>query len=819
MPRKDEYSQQEWSPYVGPRPFKRDPEEQKLFFGRKHESENIISLIYSHKIVLIYAQSGAGKTSIFNASIAPALEEKGLEVLPVARVGISSVDIDSNNTNTGEGNRSLHELNPYVLNTIHSLVPGIPDQSLPAIKSLSKFLLNKFPHKVNPRGKPLPQLVIFDQLEELFNLYSDPAKWHEQQEDFFKEVADAVKSDPLLRVVFIIREDYLGQLDPFVQVLPEKLKARFRLERLRKDTAIKAVREPLEIAKGYIDGKLITKLFGEGIIDKLVENLMKIRVETFGGKSREIKGEFVEPIQLQVVSQRLWNKLKISQIDQINQDYFEDLGDVDKALEDFYVEAVSKTSKRYNIGENIIRKWFGEHLITSSGTRGIVHRGFELTGGIPNTAVEILENEFHLVRREERSGAKWYELTHDRLIEPIQESNKEWKQKKKIKKVITTTALIVSSIIGVVFIAYLAYLPAPMAGTPLIGQGQRIIAVGSGPVDLAVNPTTNRIYVTNFRNDTISVINGTTNKIDDSISIDGSGFKSAPYGIAVNPTTGNVYVANYEDNTTSVIDGKTNTVIANNTPVGINPQSIDVNPTTGNVYVANFNSNTTSVIDGKTNTVITNISVGKGPSGVAVNPTTGNVYVANYNDDTTSVIDGKTNTVITNISVGKGPSDVAVNPTNGVMYVTNDLSNTTSVINGTTNKVIVNIPVGKGPSDVAVNPITGNVYVANYKSSTTSFINGTTNMPICNISVGRGPSGVAVNPITGNVYVANFEDDTTSVINGTFCEPMQMKEQLDAFNNTWISPISSLWTFLAGAATATVALILYLKRKKYKKQI
>ena len=55
--------------YVGPRPFKRDPGEEKLFFGRDYESEKIISLIFSHKLVLVYAQSGAGKTSIFNAKI------------------------------------------------------------------------------------------------------------------------------------------------------------------------------------------------------------------------------------------------------------------------------------------------------------------------------------------------------------------------------------------------------------------------------------------------------------------------------------------------------------------------------------------------------------------------------------------------------------------------------------------------------------------------------------------------------------------------------------------------------------------------------
>jgi hypothetical protein len=135
-----------------------------------------------------------------------------------------------------------------------------------------------------------------------------------------------VKNDAFLRVVFVIREDYLAQLDPFVSLLPESVKSRFRLERLRKDAAFEAIKGPLERAKAHVKEKLIDKLFVEGIIDRLIENLTKIRVETFGGKSREIKGEFVESIQLQVVCQNLWNKLRTSQIDQINQEYFEYLG-------------------------------------------------------------------------------------------------------------------------------------------------------------------------------------------------------------------------------------------------------------------------------------------------------------------------------------------------------------------------------------------------------------------------------------------------------------------------------------------------------------
>ena len=69
-------------PYVGPRPFERTAEDQARFFGRNQEAKQIISLILSHPITLVYSQSGAGKTSLFNAQILPSLEEYEFQVLP-----------------------------------------------------------------------------------------------------------------------------------------------------------------------------------------------------------------------------------------------------------------------------------------------------------------------------------------------------------------------------------------------------------------------------------------------------------------------------------------------------------------------------------------------------------------------------------------------------------------------------------------------------------------------------------------------------------------------------------------------------------------
>src|SRR5438093_7384163 len=72
-------------PYVGPRPFKR--EDARFFFGRERESNELLSLVISHSEVLLYAQSGAGKTSLINAKLLSLLEEgEGLDVLPLASV-------------------------------------------------------------------------------------------------------------------------------------------------------------------------------------------------------------------------------------------------------------------------------------------------------------------------------------------------------------------------------------------------------------------------------------------------------------------------------------------------------------------------------------------------------------------------------------------------------------------------------------------------------------------------------------------------------------------------------------------------------------
>lgn len=208
----------------------------------------------------------------------------------------------------------------------------------------------------------------------------------------------------------------------------------------------------------------------------------------------------------------------------------------------------------------------------------------------------------------------------------------------------------------------------------------------------------NRIYVANKYSNNVSVINGFTNNVIATVSV---GVK--PYGIAVNPNTNRIYVTNYQN--VSVIDGSTNNVIAT-VSIGNNSYEsrIGINVLNNRIYVVNSDDDNISVIDGSSNNVIATVTVGSQPSGIGVNPTTNRIYVVNTASGNISIIDGSANTVIATITVGHWPGRIDVNPLTNGIYIANYLDYSVSVISGFSNTVIATIPVGSRPSGVGVNP-------------------------------------------------------------------------------------------------------------------
>ena len=70
---------------------------------------------------------------------------------------------------------------------------------------------------------------------------------------------------------------------------------------------------------------------------------------------------------------------------------------------------------------------------------------------------------------------------------------------------------------------------------------------------------------------------------------------SQPFAVAVNPATNKIYVVNNGPNTVTVIDGATNTT--RTVQVGRIPVAISINPVTNEAYIANSGDGTVTVIN------------------------------------------------------------------------------------------------------------------------------------------------------------------------------------------------------------------------------
>jgi len=211
----------------------------------------------------------------------------------------------------------------------------------------------------------------------------------------------------------------------------------------------------------------------------------------------------------------------------------------------------------------------------------------------------------------------------------------------------------------------------------------RVIA--NSPAGINVNPTTGSVYFTYpALSGVVDIWDSNWNPVA-TVSVG-----SAPVGVVVNATSNKIYVANGGSNNVSVIDGASNAVVATITdPNAVKPVALAVNPTTNTIYVANSQSDNVTVIDGATDSVTATIPVGTAPSGVAVDSQTNFVYVANAGNTQSgdpgniTVINGKTNAMQTlTDSNAKNPVAVAANPTTNKIYVANSGSNNVTVIDG-----------------------------------------------------------------------------------------------------------------------------------------
>jgi YVTN family beta-propeller protein len=137
------------------------------------------------------------------------------------------------------------------------------------------------------------------------------------------------------------------------------------------------------------------------------------------------------------------------------------------------------------------------------------------------------------------------------------------------------------------------------------------IIVGGRTLGLAVSPSGDRLYATNFTSTSVDVINTATNAVIDTVPLTPT--VQALYGIAVNPAGTKVYVGGYTlEGGIAVIDTEDLTV-TKTIPAPDHIMGISFLPDGTRAYAVNMGSNRVLAIDAVTDTIIDEITVGTSP--------------------------------------------------------------------------------------------------------------------------------------------------------------------------------------------------------------
>lgn len=409
------------NPFVGPVPFTAD--DSDYFFGREFETRELTALLGAERVVLLYSPSGAGKTSLIQARLIRALERQRFDVLPLLRVSKSRAS-----RTRGDGEPATHDSNRYLESILTCL--GWMGSDSAAIPDLKDFLHDR-PLAAEKKG----QVLIIDQLEEILTL--DPADLPAKRE-FFRQLGETLAvedeaEDPNSEseqrsqrvaprvpywALLVVREDYLGALDPYLPYLPSRLTT-FRINLLDEKKTLAAIQGPARMEGVAIPDDAAKAIF---------ESLCRRDVLRPGRQEPEtIQSPFVEPVHLQIVCKEIIGDLQPGAQTVSVEDLLARPGGIDRidaALTAYYRSAVVQSASRGPTTERAIRLWVDEYLITRYGLRGQFNLDPEVPG-LPLPAIESLIDA-GVIRSEERNGVRWLELSHDRLVRPIRNDNESW---------------------------------------------------------------------------------------------------------------------------------------------------------------------------------------------------------------------------------------------------------------------------------------------------------------------------------------------------------------------------------------------------------
>jgi len=225
---------------------------------------------------------------------------------------------------------------------------------------------------------------------------------------------------------------------------------------------------------------------------------------------------------------------------------------------------------------------------------------------------------------------------------------------------------------------------------------------GQFPVHMVNTLDGRTIFVTNFDESSISVIDATTWKLIKNIQV-----PNRPHGIVLSPDGRFVYASCYGAHAVAVMNVATETLVATvELPVASQPYGIGISADGRYVYASDNLTGRLLIVNTRTDTFAGSVQIGIHPALIARSPDGKFLYVANGGSRTLSVLDISGDpahpTVVASVLVQGYPHGLAVTPDGRYVVVANTLGDTLSVIDASTNHVVATIKGERYPIDVVI---------------------------------------------------------------------------------------------------------------------
>ena len=403
--------------YKGTAPYQDLEVDRNTFFGRDQECRQVLSMVLAERLLVLFSKSGMGKSSLINAGI----------VEPLRRQGYLPVAVRLNNPRQSPLTALFEATRSAVVSARADQVGG--DES----SAFQFFKTAEFWSEGNDLLRPV---LILDQFEELFTLQSAEAR-----RVFVGQLAELLRgrtpagrerasggapvddAPPDIKIVIALREEFVANLQDLAEEIPAILHNRFRLGPLSADTARAAIVEPARLEGGEFQTARFS--YEDAAVDRIVSFLARKRQGAASSESEE-----VEPVQLQLICHYLEETVRFRQ--QAKGEAGEvriteaDLGgeeQMQQVLEGFYDRTIEAVRPRRMVHK--VRHLCEKRLISEGGRR-LTEDQDEIAGryGISADLLRQLVDA-RLLRAEPRLGSTFYEVSHDRLVDPIRQSSRK----------------------------------------------------------------------------------------------------------------------------------------------------------------------------------------------------------------------------------------------------------------------------------------------------------------------------------------------------------------------------------------------------------